>query len=31
MKKKVLDIEFKYFNTADYDKFRSQTLDAKIN
>ena len=31
MKKKILDIEFKYFNTADYDKFRSQTLDAKIN
>ena len=27
---KILDIEAKYFTTADYNKFTSQTLDAKI-
>ena len=27
---KILDIESKYFTTADYKKFTSQTLDAKI-
>ena len=27
---KILDIESKYFTTADYNKFTSQTLDAKI-
>ena len=27
---KKLDIESKYFTTADYHKFTSQTLDAKI-
>ena len=27
---RLLGIEFKYFNTADYKKFISQTLDAKI-
>ena len=26
----ILDIEFKYFTTAGYQKFTSQTLDAKI-
>ena len=27
---KMSDIEFKYFTTADYNKFTGQTLDAKI-
>ena len=27
---KILDIEFKYFTTADYNKFTIQTLDANI-
>ena len=27
---KILDIEFKYFTAADYNKFLSQTLNAKI-
>ena len=27
---KILDIEAKYFTTADYNKFTSPTLDAKI-
>ena len=27
---KILDIEYRYFTTADYNKFTSQTLDAKI-
>ena len=27
---KILDIESKYFTTADHNKFISQTLDAKI-
>ena len=30
MWRKILDIEFKCFTTADYQKFTSQTLDAKI-
>ena len=30
VKKKRLDIESKYFTTADYNKFTSQTLDEKI-
>ena len=29
-KKKRLDIESKYFTTADYNKFTNQTLDEKI-
>ena len=27
---KILDIESKYFTTADYNKFASQILDAQI-
>ena len=27
---KILDTESKYFTTADYNKFTSQTLDANI-
>ena len=27
---KILDVEPKYFTTTDYDRFKSQTLDAKI-
>ena len=30
MTQKTLDIKSKYFTTADYNKFKSQTLDAKI-
>ena len=28
---KISEIDFKYFTTADYNKFTSQTLDEKIN
>ena len=30
MMRKIPDIKTKYFNTSDYDKFRSKILNAKI-